>query len=178
MKRKLRVVLMTGPLLLVLLAGCGGTSGDGSGIASGKPGETASSGSKSGGEAPSDDPEERMLQFTQCLREQGVDVKDVDPNSDPMGILRDIDPKLREKAVAACRQYSPANQHEGTAEEDKQQTLEFIQCLREQGVEVSDPNPQTGMPQFEDIQRFMNPDDEMAEAMNACADKAPQRLRR
>lgn len=57
-----------------------------------------------------------------------------------------------------------------------EQAQEFVDCLRDQGLEVEDPDPATGEL---NMQGFVQGDidrDTLTKAMEACGDKAPQSL--
>jgi hypothetical protein len=180
MKRRLRarrrawMALTVVPLFLVLIA-CSGQSGEDPEVASAdQPGSSGSTVNPTS-EPPSDDPEERLLQFSRCLRDLGIDVPDA--QDDLMSYLGSLTPEERNAAMQNCQQYAPAGQHSSLSEEQKTQRLEYVKCLREQGVDIQDPDPVTGRFQMDDQHRFLAPDAELAEAMQACTDKAPQRLR-
>jgi hypothetical protein len=174
-KRRLTAALILVPLLLVLTA-CSGQSGDDPGIASAEQSDSPSASANPATEAPAEDAEERLLQFTRCLREQGIDVPDSPDQL--MSYLTQLKPQERNAAFEKCGQYAPSGQHASLSEEEKAQRLEYVRCLRAQGVEIQDPDPATGRFQMDDQHRFLEPDAELAEAMEACTDKAPQRLRK
>ncbi|MCI0687117.1 MAG: hypothetical protein L0Y54_07775, partial [Sporichthyaceae bacterium] len=83
------------PLLLAGLTGCAGDAAGATGS------DTASS---------REDREEQMLQFTECLREHGLDVEDPGENGELGLQLRGSgdgpDPETRE-ALEACEEFSP-----------------------------------------------------------------------
>jgi hypothetical protein len=167
---------LTAPLLLLglALAGCGGSSDGGDGIASAGTDPTATPSAAATGEPPSDDPNERRLQLTKCLRDNGLEVDDFDPNGglpEAGKAFATADPEKRDAAFDACRQYAGgADQQAAMSEENKAKTLEYVRCLREQGVDIADPDPETGRPQTKDLQKFINPDEKMKQAMDACGD--------
>lgn len=113
----------------------------------------AACGSSASGEENAADQEEARLEFAECMREHGVDMPDPQPGQDGMvfgvtkgpgnktsGINPD-DPKTR-KAMAACedklgdlgQKLSPEEE-----EEFKEDALAFAQCMRDNGVDMPDP---------------------------------------
>lgn len=162
MRRQLSPAALAVPLVLALLAGCAPDNA------------TPSPDS----ESPTPNQEERRLQFTQCLRDHGLDVKDYDPNDpNPFGELRDADPEKRQAAIEACDEYAPGGENgRGLSEEGKAQMLEYVKCLREQGLDIGDPDPNTGLPPMEDLAKFRNGGQKSKDAQEACKDKAPTGL--
>jgi hypothetical protein len=169
--------LVAVPLLLAVLAGCGSSTDGDSGVATAGGGSAQPTASPS--TSPAADEEERRLQFTRCLREQGLDVPDAVAGGQPGGgaaAVRSADPKKFDDAVNACRQYAGGSSgRQGLSEQDKQRMLEFTRCLRQQGVDIGDPDPATGIPPIADVGRLVN-DPKFTEAQKACAQYAPQRL--
>lgn len=138
----------------LLAAGCGG--GDGSvGIASLDSGSDDSTATTTTTDTTAVDPEQAMLEFTQCMREQGIDM--ADPTTDENGNFQmmrpsgggeggEFDPADREAMRAAreaCSQYL-----EGIAQgferpdmtEMQDLMLEYAACMRENGVDMPDPD--------------------------------------
>ena len=125
----------------VLLTGCGSNEPDAQ-VASGAGAQPQST-------APSSAPaslsrEEMAVKFTQCLREQGLNVPDPEPGKGPMlkfdknsGVSRE----QVEKAMEACRQFNP--QAEGSANpQQEERGRKYAVCMRENGVEkFPDPKP-------------------------------------
>jgi hypothetical protein len=175
MRRQLSSAVLAAPLVLVLLAGCSSGTGGDADVASADKGATTSAKPTSSAQ-PASDADERRLQFTQCLRDQGLDVKDYDPNDpNPFGELRDVDPKKRQAAMDACMKYAPGGEKgRGLSEEGKAQMLEYVKCLRGQGLEIGDPDPTTGIPPIEDLQKIRQGGEDVKKAQAACQDKAPK----
>jgi hypothetical protein len=97
---------------------------------------------------PSDDPQERLRQFVNCMRANGVDVPDPEPN-DRTGksVLNfgdgEIDKSKLLPAMEKCNKYMPGG---GAKLELTPQEIErmrrFAQCMRENGVPTwPDPEP-------------------------------------
>jgi hypothetical protein len=94
------------------------------------------------------DPEQAMLDFAECMRENGVEV------ADPTGAggLRAIfgedvdraDPEVQ-AAMDACREHLEGTFGDGDGgpgqltPEQEEQMLAFAECMREHGIDVPDP---------------------------------------
>jgi hypothetical protein len=159
-------------LMLGVLAGCGSNSSSNNGVASvgGSAGASPSASTNIGGTT-----EERWLQFAQCLRNQGLDVEDPGPGGGQPKLKGDVPQAKRQDALRACRQYAPGILGSSTlSPQDREKMLKYIQCLRQHGITLADPDPQTGMPQQQDFPKFRNPDGNMRQAQQACADLRPQ----
>ncbi|MGI5245857.1 hypothetical protein [Dactylosporangium sp. CA-139066] len=124
--------------LLLALAGC-------SSAPSGPSVATVSS----GGPRPSAsvDKAEANRQFAKCMREHGVDVPDPGPDGNlqfDAGATTD-----RNKALAAasqCQQYLPnGGELKNLSPEQLEQARAFAKCMREHGVDMPDPDPNSGL---------------------------------
>lgn len=121
--------------------------------------------------APSEtttEPDDQGLAFAACLRDQGIDMPD--PTGE--GGLRDAfqaiagsyDEQALQAAMEACEDQLPtqlADQRDEAMDEDAQ--LALAECLREQGVDVSDDLFDGGLP--EGVER-----EDLMAAMDACRD--------
>lgn len=130
---------MAATLASVVLAACGGGSGNEG------PGGDAAIGASRSAKA-----EDAMLKFAQCMRRQGVDVGDPGKN----GLVRIAPgsgagaepanpPKFR-RAEQTCGRYlreagPPAQVSEEDLEEFERKALAFTRCMREQGIDLPDP---------------------------------------
>jgi hypothetical protein len=180
MMRRRWTALTAAPLLLVMLAGCGSGGGD-EGIATANGGGPAAATATSG---PSGSSQDQGLQLAQCLRRQGLDVQDPDPGSgigSMIGSLfhgQNIDPSRLQQALQACQQFtSGAGGHssEGLSAADRQKMLDYTRCLRQHGIDIGDPDPQTGRPPASDLQKLFDQDDpKLRDAQAACQQFAPQ----
>jgi hypothetical protein len=164
------------PLALLALSGCGPGGSDG-GVASAGGGAARTSVAPAG-EAPAADPDERRLQFTRCLRDHGINISDVPAGGRPGGgQLAGVDRTKLQAAVQACQQYSGGLAGGQTpSPEERQQLLDYIKCLRGKGIDIADPDPKTGRPQQRDFGKFVNPDQQMKDAMAACQQFRPNGL--
>ncbi|WP_371405287.1 hypothetical protein OHA10_06665 [Kribbella sp. NBC_00662] len=123
----------------VLITGCGAD----------KPDAQVASGSGAQSTAPSSAPaslsqDEMAVKFTQCLRENGLNVPDPEPGKGPM--LRfdknsGVTQEQVQKAMEACRQYDP--QAQGSANPQQAENgRKYAECMRKNGVEkFPDPKP-------------------------------------
>jgi hypothetical protein len=184
MLRRSRILSLTGAIVLtaslaVIAAGCGGSdsgvaqaSGGGSTQASSTTATTAStSGSR----------DEKMLAFAKCMRTDGGVPDFPDPTADENGDLQLAPPagggnnnNNNQQDIRGgfekCQKYldgviSPPSQADQTEIRDAQ--LEFAKCMRTEGVDVPDPDPnQQGPGGFADIDRN---DPKVQAAMKKCA---------
>jgi hypothetical protein len=109
-------------LCVVGLVACGG-GGSGSG----------------GGESAS--AEEAGLEFTECLRAHGVEVEDPKPGQKNIEVGDQGDP-VTKKALAACNgKLGTAGQELSSeeGEEFREGALAIAQCMRENGIDMGDP---------------------------------------
>ena len=120
------------------LAACGGDGGGGD--ASATPRERA---------------QEGALKFARCMREQGIDFPD--PQVGENGLVRVApgpgrgpdpnDPKLR-SAHEACGEHLESGGEAPDAAltaERQEAMLAYARCMRDEGVNVPDPNPRGGL---------------------------------
>ena len=133
-------------VLPLAFAACsaGGGSGAGNGVASlSSPGAAAASASP----GASTNPEDAMLEFAQCMRDNGVDMPD--PQSGGRGLTivggaNGIDPgsDTFQKAQEACQRYLDSAGFGGQrqlTQEQLDQQVEFAQCMRDNGIDMPDP---------------------------------------
>lgn len=157
MKKKDWLVAAALALCVVGLVACGGGSGSDAGA-------TAS------GE------EEAALEFTECLRAQGVDVEDPKPGQKNIEVGDANDPTTK-RALAACDgKLDSAGQElsSGEAEEFKEGALALAQCLREEGIDMGDPKF-LGPGKFHlDIDGIDTESPAFEAAREACDDKLPE----
>src|SRR5262245_4888186 len=89
--------------------------------------------------------------FARCMREHGQNVPDPDPNQEDYSITPPggaPSPQWN-AAQQACRQYLPNG---GAPQAPDQQELDALRahvaCMREHGIELTDPDPNTGQSRF------------------------------
>lgn len=174
-----RTVLATLPVALLLaLTGCGAggdDAGDGNadGVASAdgtEPDDDGGNGSEDDGADLSDDEHhDLLLDYAQCLRDNGLDVDDPAPGE---GISLQIegDPSQADPALEACEHLAPPPPPDAEGdladEDSREDMLGFAQCMRDNGVEAfEDPRSGEGIhigpevaedPDFESAERTCN----------------------
>jgi hypothetical protein len=161
------------PTLLLVLgtaSACGEPKSDG-GVASAAGGDASTA--TPSATPPSVDPTERARQFAQCMRDNGIDMQDPDPNAH--GGLTNLPPGTDwskvQKAMNACRSLAP-NGGEGMKldPEQQEQLRQWAKCMRDHGVNVPDPNPNVGGMGL-DPNSFNRDDPKFKAAFDACQDK-------
>ncbi|MET0559706.1 MAG: hypothetical protein ABW065_13725 [Solirubrobacterales bacterium] len=156
MKRTDWLVILALGLCAVALGACGG------------------GGSGSGGGASASD-EEAGLEFTECLRAHGVEVDDPKPGQKNIEV-DGRDPTTK-KALAACDGKLPDSGQElssGEEEEFREGALALAQCMREEGIEMGDPEF-LGPGKFHlDIAGIDTESPAFKAAQEACGDKLPE----
>jgi hypothetical protein len=159
-RRKLLLPLIPLVPLTLALAACGSDADGGDDVASLSDADGASTASSpSSSDGTSDeavDPQQAMLDFAECMREQGIDMPDPEFTEDggvmfrAGGVGDDGSPSLSDRAAMeeaheACQQHlanAPmAADREGfDPTEMEDQMLEFTQCMRDEGVDMPDPD--------------------------------------
>jgi hypothetical protein len=174
---RIRMGLLPGLLLVLALAvaACGGGGGDkGGGVASlgGDKTTTTSPGGK--------DPTQAALAYARCMRQHGMNVPDPDPKPGgdqglgvlPEGVNPD-DPKFK-AAQQACQQSAPSGGQPPTRnQQQRQQQLQLARCMRQQGINMPDPDANGGT----DMSRIgVDPDGPTFKAAEqACRQYQPNR---
>ena len=125
------------------------------------------------------DAEVALLDYAQCMRENGVDVPD--PTVDSEGNVQlprptgDIDRNLVGAARETCSQHleglSLGFGGGGDQTEVADQLLAFAECLRDQGLDVDDPDFSEGGARGRGILGGLDQNDpEVAAALEVCGD--------
>jgi hypothetical protein len=150
----------------VALAACGDSSE--------KSSAAPSSGGSPASSATSNAQDAARVKLMQCLREQGIDVPDAE---DAGGAFSQLTPAERQKAQAAlqgpCRKYASqgfGETHDPGSQEFLDALTSFTVCLRENGADVPDPDPNNP---FAVLHSLDQSDPTMAAAIKACQDKRP-----
>lgn len=129
------------PLLALTLAGCGG-HGKKPGVAT-----VGGTGKANPSASASADAQTSMLNFAKCMREHGVDMPDPDADG---GITiaasgAAVNKSQVDAAQEACKQFMPnGGTPPSMSPEDLEQMRKFAQCMRDHGVQMSDPDPNSG----------------------------------
>jgi uncharacterized membrane protein len=150
--------------ILVLSAGGGTAEGDGVASAGGK--DSAATPAETEKTAPLD-PDAQALVFAGCVRDNGVDMPDPGPGQQGLvdafrAVSGDYDRATLEQALAACQDLMPQYAQEHPTGDDWM--LALAECLREQGLDVSD-NP------FQDAHSGAVDVNEFSKAMEVCRDE-------
>lgn len=143
LRRLLSVVFAT--FLIGTLASCGSDDGDsGSDLpdAAGASSDAADTDDESDTEDISQ--EDAMLKFTECMREQGVDMPDPEPGGGMRMSGEGLSEEQMDAAHEACQKWMDlAMPEDGEAPEmspeDKQAMLDMAQCMRDRGYDFPDP---------------------------------------
>lgn len=151
------------------------------------PDGTAAPGSDAADGAPSSDPEQAMLDYAECMRDNGIDMPDPEFTGDggmvmTMGAAAEgegPDPEEYEAADEECAHFMEAARSNIEIDPEEQaemqeQMLEYAQCMRDQGIDMPDPQfdenggmtMQVGEPGDEDP--GPRADEEFAEANEEC----------
>jgi hypothetical protein len=147
----------------LVLSACGG--GDGDSVASAGGERNAATPAETGSPTPAD-PDAQALVFADCMRDNGVDMPDPGPGQQGLAdafqaVARKYDREALQTAVAACQDRMPQYAQEQQHEDGWQ--LELAECLRKQGLEVSD-DP------FQDAHQGRIDVGEFSAAMEVCRD--------
>jgi hypothetical protein len=168
----MRILIAIGAVLALTITGCG-TDKTGSGVASAGGPSAVSNASAS---ASASDPDQGR-KFAQCMRDHGVDMPDPSPDGGFGGgpaVNRDA-PEFQ-KAIDACRSLLPGGGDLSKLDPKMiDQLRQFTQCMRDHGVDVPDPDPNSptlGLDQMKNLDRN-NP--AVQKALDACKDKIPGR---
>ncbi len=161
-----------GALAFVLaLTGCSDDEDSGAIASASDPTAGASTGAAEGASTDEEATDDRtqMFAFTQCLRENGLDINDPAPGE---GLRLQFGPGTDQAtvqaAMEACRELSPqGGTAGGPGGGDASIGLEHAQCMRDNGVEAFPDPSQPGMIQI-NPEIAQDPDYEAAE--QACSD--------
>jgi hypothetical protein len=110
--------------------------------------------------------QDQMLKFAQCLRQHGINVPDPKPGAVGLQVGANGQGFGSDKlgaAVAACKQYDPAQDTNPNDPKQRDYLLKTAQCLRKHGIHVADPQPGHGL----DIQDSFDAD-RLKAANEAC----------
>jgi hypothetical protein len=163
--------------LLLLLGACSSAAGDGQGVASAGSGGTSAPPASATQQGTT---EEQAQKFAQCMRDNGVDMPDPEPGGGfGGGAETDIDRNSPafQKAMDACRSHLPGGGDLSKLDPKLiDQIRALTQCLRDNGVNVPDPDPNSPMLGMEAMQNIDRESPVFKKAMEACKDKVPGRL--
>jgi hypothetical protein len=168
----MKLMTALGAFLLLALAGCS-SAGDADIPSAGGPQSSTASAAQASDE-------EKAREFTDCMRDNGVDLPDPEPDGDggfdfglDQASVGPGDPGFQ-KALKACRDKLPGGGAQYFDDPEVQAQLrEFAQCMREHGIDFPDPDPDGGFGDaLGDLDRSSPA---FQSALAACKDKLPQR---
>ncbi|ONI87146.1 hypothetical protein ALI22I_22040 [Saccharothrix sp. ALI-22-I] len=118
--------------------------------------------------------EDRSRRFAGCMRDNGVDMPDPDPGGGKLGGLGKADrtdPDF-EEARDACREFLPGGGDLSKLDPEMlDQLREFTQCMRDNGIDMPDPDPNGG--KLGGLGNVDRDSPAFQTAMKACQDKLP-----
>jgi hypothetical protein len=169
-------------LATTLLVACGGDGDDDTDDVASLGTDDATTETSVASDEPSKDPEEAMLEFTECMRDHGVDMPDPQIAGDGGERMitmegNAMDTENFEEAQEACEPLMAAAV--GEIERDpereaemREQMLEYAQCMRDHGIDMPDPtfNDNGGVQIGVGGDGAEIDDDEFVAANEACAD--------
>ena len=113
------------------LAGCGPD----------EPGSTA---------APTQNTNDQMVKFAQCMRQQGIDIPDPQGGKLDITVSGGADTKAKfDAALQVCQKYMPKEMPGGASDKDRDHALKMVECLRKRGINALDPPPGSAAVQVE-----------------------------
>jgi hypothetical protein len=123
---------------------------------------------------------EAALDFAQCMRENGVDMPDPEPDG---GIIMragpDTDQAAVERAQKACQEHMdkvrPPEMDEEQQREFREAALKHAQCMREHGIDMPDPSFSGEGGVRQRMPEGLNPESpRFQEAEEACSQYRPE----
>jgi hypothetical protein len=178
MRRVRTTVLVAAVLGLALsTAACTRATADDTEVA------TAATGGRTGG-TPSPTPslsfEQRLRQWVECMRGEGFDLPDPARNAEgkiavepPAGTQKGgpLEERYGE-AQQKCRKLDPNEvELKPFSAEELEQQRKWAQCMRDQGIEMNDPNPNGRPP----LPKRGTSEAALQKAADACHDEMPRR---
>jgi hypothetical protein len=171
----MRTALATVAALVLLLAGCGTDKAD-PGIASVGGATNAPPATSTTSDGTTED---KMRQFAKCMRDNGVDMPDPGPEGFGQGGGSNIDRSSPafQKAMDACRSLLPGGGDLSKLDPKMiDQLTELTKCLRANGLDVPDPDPNSPMLGMEGMAKIDRNSPAAKKAFEACKDKVPGRF--
>lgn len=137
----------------LLLTGCGVLGGDGG---------------TDGGADTEKSMDEAMLDFAACMRDNGIDMPDPEGDGGMVALpaAGEEDDEMG-AALEACEEMLPVDENAPSEEEQFETDLKLAECLRENGIDVEDPEPGMGLALPVDPD-----DDEHMAAVTSCTEEA------
>ncbi|MCW6004111.1 hypothetical protein K1W54_05890 [Micromonospora sp. CPCC 205371] len=165
-------ITVAAALLALAAAGCGSGSSSDDEVASATGGGASPTASASPGATDPD----QSRKFSQCMRDNGIpDFPDPDANGQiPRdGFDRDsMSGDSWQKAFEACRSVAPNGGERPELDAAQQEQLRvWAQCMRDNGVDIPDPDANGGGFMFGGDSQIDPDDPKFRAAMDACQDK-------
>jgi hypothetical protein len=162
----LAAVVAVAAIAAILVLSAGGGTGEGEGVASAGGENSAATPAETDKSAPLD-PDAQALVYAGCVRDNGVEMPDPGPGRQGLvdafrAVSGDYDRTTLEQALTACQELMPQYPQEQEMHEGADM-LALAECLREQGLDVSD-NP------FQDAHSGAIDVNEFSAAMEVCRD--------
>lgn len=170
-RRRFGIAGAVAAFAVITLTACG-SDGSTTEVASVTGGQAAPAASATAGTDP-----DQARKFSACMRENGVP-EFPDPGADgqiDFDQMRglDIDQQKLESAREACRDLAPNGGERPAMDAAQQEQLrQFAQCMRDHGVDMADPDPNSGGFGMGGAGATFDRDDPtFVAAMEACQDK-------
>ncbi|MBC9719569.1 hypothetical protein H9Y04_44495 [Streptomyces sp. TRM66268-LWL] len=155
-------LLVAVPLVSLALAACG-SQGEDSSVASAG-GDKQQSGKQLSSA-------EKLRKYKACLAERGVSAQAHKVGEEAP---EQVSPEEMEEALEECKEWAPTAEDVAGSKPDEK-TLEavrkYAQCLRDNGVNVPDPDPETGA--LSSSKDMMKDPDKLKAAAEKCKHLAP-----
>ena len=173
-----RLLILAGALLLVLAACGGDTAATTAPTLPTLSDETADASTEATTTTEAVDPEEAFQEYTQCMREHGIEMPD--PSTDSGGVIEieadggDLDFSAFDEAAAECDPILEAAFGEFALSPEQEaemmdQELALAQCMRAEGIDW--PDPTGDMNVMIDLGEDVDPDT-LDAALNKCSKEA------
>lgn len=166
---RIRTTLTLALLALGLGLSACGSADEGDGVAT-----AGGDGAPSASATLSD--QEAAVRFAQCMRDNGIDVADPDPDQEGFRVQlpEGTDPEDAKAATEACKQYMPNGGAPPKLDpEALEKQRQFSQCMRDNGIEeFPDPREDGGM--LIEGDQFDTQSPEFKAAEEACAQFKPE----
>ncbi|WP_219460320.1 hypothetical protein [Nonomuraea rhizosphaerae] len=169
-----RKIIIAAGLLALAAAGCGSAPSS-AGVASVTTSSAAPASSASASPTAGVDREEQGRQFAACMRKNGVDMPDPDPDGGGAAFkaLAGADENKVREALEACRSLAPVRDAKELTPEDQDRMRQFTACMRENGVDMPDPDF-SGKGDKNLARGFSDDDPDFKKAFETCRAKFPQ----
>jgi hypothetical protein len=151
MVTRIKYAAVLGALGVFMLAGCG--SHGGKAAASSSP-----------------DSRDMAVKFAQCMRQHGVNVADPKPGDPGVRITgKNLSDAKAQAASQACAKYRALGQLNPNDPKVRDALLKTAQCLRQHGLQVTDPQPGQGLKL-----QMKRGDTKTQQAVEACQKLVPR----